>query len=339
MFLIRPKRYAQCLSRSRQFCRQRAVGRLDSSELPQRLVVVDGFLVLFRAFHGLPDLTDEAGAPTGAVYGLARMLLETHMFLPAAFVAVAFDGTGATDGNGGVRSTCGSERRKILDTYKRNRKLAPERLVSQFPRARDLCEAIGVPFINAPCGAEADDVIASCVARARGDGFEVVIVSSDKDLQQLVTDDAPRVSVALPGSLQRPRGEQAVLDAHGVLPARLGDLLALAGDASDGVPGVPGVGPKLARRLLDSYDSLDALLRDAEAGQVAVPGFGPKKLAALRREAENVRIYRRVVQLRCDLAVPNTRDLLWRPDGGLAACFDRFGFPALARQSQSAVDH
>src|SRR5579859_387562 len=222
-----------------------------------RLYLVDGSGFIFRAFHALPPLTRKSdGLPVGAVAGFCNMLWKLLVDMKASseaptHLAVIFDHSEETFRN------------RLYDQYKAHRPPPPEDLIPQFPLVRDATRAFGVPCLELP-GYEADDLIAAYACKVRDAGGEVVIVSSDKDLMQLV---GPKVSML--DTMKTPnlviRAEQ-VFDKFGVTPDKVVDVQALCGDSVDNVPGAPGIGVKTASALINEYGDLETLL--ARAGEI-----------------------------------------------------------------------
>ena len=248
---------------------------------PRHVFLIDGSGFIFRAFHGLPPMTRPDGTPVNAVYGFTTMLMKLLSETEADHVAVVFDTSRKT-----FRSA-------FYPGYKAHRPPAPEDLVPQFPLVRDATRAFDVCCIELE-GFEADDLIASYARRAVAEGADVTIVSSDKDLMQLV---GPGISMLDPMK-NRVIGEAEVREKFGVPPNRVVDVQALCGDASDNVPGVPGIGIKTAAQLIEEYGDLDTLLaRAAEIKQ-------PKRRETLMENAELARISRRLVQLKEDVPLP-----------------------------------
>jgi DNA polymerase-1 len=203
------------------------------TDLP-RLVLVDGTAVLYRAFYALPPLTNSRGEPTHAVLGFATMLLKLVREEAPQALAIAFDGPGPTT------------RHRVFAAYKAQRPPTPEGLIRQIPYVHRLLTALRVPALMIP-GEEADDILGSVAVRAASHAYSVRIVSGDKDLLQVVTE---RILVRDPMK-QMTLGPAEVVQRYGVPPARIPDLLALMGDSSDNIPGVPGIGEKTARALLE----------------------------------------------------------------------------------------
>ena len=253
----------------------------------KHLCLVDGSGFIFRAFHALPPLTRPDGTPVGAVLGFTNMLVKLLAEQQCDHVAVIFDA--------GRRSF----RNELFADYKAHRPEAPPELVPQFALVREATRAFNVPAIELP-GFEADDLIASYALCARAEGARVTIVSSDKDLMQLI---GPGIDMFDPLK-NRPIGEAEVRDKFGVGPERVVDVLALAGDTSDNVPGVPGIGVKTAAELINHYGDLDTLLaRAAEIKQ-------PKRRETLLANADKARLSRDLVRLKADCDLPQPFDAL-----------------------------
>lgn len=204
--------------------------------MAKKLYLVDGSGFIFRAYHSLPPLTNSSGTPTGAVYGFVNMMLKLVEGAKADHLAVVFDAGRKTFRN------------RIYPEYKANRPEAPEDLIPQFPLVREATVAMGLPCIEL-ADFEADDIIATYAKQAREKKMEVVIVSSDKDLMQLIGDGVSMYD----GMKQKVIGPEQVIEKFGVPPEKVHDVLALIGDSSDNVPGVPGVGPKTAAELINQY--------------------------------------------------------------------------------------
>src|SRR6201990_1266309 len=219
-----------------------------------RLYLVDGSGFIFRAFHALPPLTRKSdGLPVGAVQGFCTMLWKLLVDMKAeadapTHLAVVFDHSEKTFRN------------KLYDQYKAHRPPPPEDLIPQFPLVRDATRAFGVPCLELP-GYEADDLIAAYACKVRDLGGEVVIISSDKDLMQLV---GPRVSM-LDNMKNLKIGYDQVVEKFGVPPDKVVDVQALCGDSVDNVPGAPGIGIKTASALINEFGDLDTLLARAMA--------------------------------------------------------------------------
>lgn len=258
------------------------------------LYLVDGSNFLFRAFYALPPMTTKSGVPTGAVRGFTSMLLRLFADERPTHLAVVFDAGGH------------DKRAELFPDYKKNRIECPPELVPQFDLSRRLLRAFGVTTVDAT-DAEADDVIAALTKEAKGAGMRVIIVSSDKDLMQLVSDGQVELLDTMKeegrGKLF---GEKAVVEKFGVPPSQLGDVLALMGDSSDNLPGVPGIGPKTAAQLIQHFGSIDALLRQldekGELGELTLRGKD-KIAMGLREYRERVVLNRQLVALDADVPI------------------------------------
>ena len=265
-----------------------------NAETPaNRLFLVDGSGYIFRAFHALPPMTRADGVPINAVYGFCNMLMKLLDDMDADAIAVVFDKSGQ------------SFRNDLFDSYKANRGEAPDELAPQFPLVRDAVRAFNLPCIEMD-GYEADDIIATYACQAQARGTEVTIVSSDKDLMQLVGD---RIRMYDPMK-QKSIGPDEVRERFGVGPDLVIDVQALAGDSVDNVPGVPGIGVKTGAQLISEFGSLDALL--ARASEIKQP----KRRENLLAFADQARLSRELVRLKLDVPVPVPLDefAVRRPD-------------------------
>ncbi|MEK0085502.1 DNA polymerase I [Benzoatithermus flavus] len=282
----------------------------DAAAPEKRLVLIDGSGYIFRAFFALPPMTRPDGTPVNAVFGFTNMLFKLMQERPQDDLVVVFD-HGRT-----------SFRNDLYDQYKANREEPPEELRPQFKLVRDAARALGLPVIELE-GYEADDLIASYVKKAREAGEPVVIVSSDKDLMQLVGDG---VEMWDPMK-QKPIGRAEVIEKFGVGPELVRDALALIGDASDNVPGVPGIGPKNACQLLTEFGSLEGLLANLDKIKQ------PKRRETLRENAERARLSYRLVCLNDEAPLPQGLDELRRrpfDPKQLLAFLQENGFKSLA---------
>ncbi len=219
---------------------------LDPRETEDRhpkLYLIDGSSYVFRAYYALPSLSTRSGEPTGAVYGFTKMLLKTIRDSGVSHAAVAFDTPEPTF------------RHEMYERYKANRVEPPEELKPQFKRIRDIVEALNLPVLRMP-GYEADDLMGTLAIKARDRGFEVVLVTGDKDFMQLV---GPGIRI-YDGMRDRWFDEPDVIERFGVGPRLVPDAMALIGDTSDNVPGVRGIGEKTAGPLVARFGSLEDLL-------------------------------------------------------------------------------
>jgi DNA polymerase-1 len=203
-------------------------------------ILVDGSGFIYRAYYALPQMTDKNGEPIGAVYGFCSILISLLNKHHSDLFCVVFD-----SGRDTFRS-------KIYPEYKGNRGETPENLKKQFPLLRKACAAFGIPSVE-QSGFEADDVIATYANKLSTSGHEVQIVSSDKDLMQLIDD---KISLLDPIKSKFIRTAE-VMEKYGVLPSQMIMLQALTGDASDNIPGVSGIGPKTAAKLINEFKTLE----------------------------------------------------------------------------------
>ena len=251
----------------------------------RHLYLIDGSGYLFRAYHALPPLNRPDGTPVNAVLGFSRMLTQLLDDPEVDHVAVILDAGRTTFRN------------KIYDKYKANRPDPPEDLIPQFPLIREAATAFGMPSVEL-AGFEADDLIATYARLAVEAGAKCTIVSSDKDLMQLVR---PGVDMMDPMKMRK-IGPAEVMEKFGVTPDKVVDVQALAGDSTDNVPGAPGIGIKTAALLINEYGDLETLLK--RAGEIKQP----KRREALEQNAELIRISKKLVQLRDDVPPPADPD-------------------------------
>ncbi|QQR68945.1 MAG: DNA polymerase I [Alphaproteobacteria bacterium] len=282
------------------------------------LWLLDASGFIYRAFHALPPLTRPDGTQVGAVFGFCSMLLKlaTEQNGPRSLLVVY---------DAGRRSF----RHDLYPEYKANRTETPPELVTQFPLLRDAVSSLGLPAVEAE-GWEADDLIASYACAAAARGQHVIIVSSDKDLMQLV---GPHVGMFDPMKMRNIR-EEEVREKFGVSPGQVVDVQALAGDSSDNVPGVPGIGVKTAAELINLYGDLDSLL--ARAPEIKQP----KRRELLQTHAQAARLSRQLVTLSADAPRPLALESLTitRPDMASWVPFlEAQGFHSLVRRLSGAT--
>jgi len=264
-----------------------AAATADGDNKPIRnLYLVDGSGYLFRAYHALPPMTRPDGTPINAVYGFCRMLVADLLDKPEVdHIAMILDASETTF------------RKEIYDKYKANRPPPPDDLIPQFPLIREAAKAFNVTVCELD-GFEADDLIATYARLAVEAGATCTIVSSDKDLMQLI-----RPGVEMMDPIKKTKiGPAEVMEKFGVAPNKVVDVQALAGDSTDNVPGVPGIGVKTAAQLITEYGDLEALL--TRAGEIKQP----KRREALQQNAELARISLKLVTLRDDVPPPADPD-------------------------------
>ncbi|MET0574378.1 MAG: 5'-3' exonuclease H3TH domain-containing protein, partial [Mesorhizobium sp.] len=289
------------------------------------LFLVDGSGYIFRAYHALPPLNRKSdGLPVSAVLGFCNMVWKllqdarnTAVGVVPTHFAVIFDYSSKTFRN------------ELYAEYKANRTAPPEDLIPQFGLIREATRAFDLPCLEME-GYEADDLIATYARLAREAGGDVTIISSDKDLMQLV---GPKVSMYDPMK-DRQIGVPEVVEKWGVPPEKMIDLQALTGDSIDNVPGVPGIGPKTAAQLLETFGDLDTLL--ARAGEIKQD----KRRETIVSNAENARISRDLVRLKDDVTVADPLDdlVLQSPDGQkLIAFLKAMEFSTLTRRVAEAT--
>ncbi|MBA17581.1 MAG: DNA polymerase I [Sphingomonas sp.] len=286
------------------------------------LYLVDGSGYIFRAYHRLPPLTNVHGEPVGAVYGYTTMLWKLadalHKEDGPTHMAVVLDKSSQTFRN------------EMYDQYKAHRPPPPEDLVPQFPMIRDATRAFSLPCIEEE-GWEADDLIASYAKAALAQGWEVTVVSSDKDLMQLIEPGLDMLDTMNSRRLDR----EHVIEKFGVPPEKLGEVLALMGDSVDNVPGVPGIGPKRAADLINEYGDVESVL-------AAAPDMKKSKMRDnLIEHAEMARLSRKLVELARDVPLPDPLEeleLKGIPEPPLRAFLEHHGFKSLLNRLTSVAD-
>jgi len=245
------------------------------------LFLIDGSSYIYRAFFALPPLSNSKGFPTNAILGFTNMLLKVLREKKPDYVAVVFDAPGPTF------------RHEVFGNYKANRPPMPENLRPQVPHIKEVVAALRIPLLEEE-GFEADDLIGAITKKFAGEEMETIIVSGDKDLMQLIT---PKVSMYDPmkdKTFQIPE----VLARFGVPPEKVTEVMGLCGDASDNIPGVPGIGEKTAARLIQEFGSMEELLKNAEKVKQT------KLRENLIRFADQARVSRELATLDTQAPVP-----------------------------------
>jgi DNA polymerase-1 len=254
----------------------------------KRLILVDGSSFLFRAYHAIPPLTNPQGEPTNAIYGVSNMLRKLIADYQSEYVTVVFDAPGKTFRN------------DLYEQYKSHRPPMPDDLRVQIEPLHQLIRAMGLPLIMEP-DVEADDVLGVLAQHAAQQGFSVIISTGDKDMAQLVTDH-----IILENTMSNSRMDiQGVIDKFGVKPDQIVDYLALMGDSSDNIPGVPNVGPKTAAKWLEQYQTLENLIANADkiTGKIG---------ENLRASLKQLPLAKQLTTIKCDLNLPYSMDDLKR---------------------------
>ena len=270
-----------------------------------RWLLIDGFNLMYRCFFATPALTRADGFPTNALHGWVKSVWRLMDQEKPDHTVVFFDLGGAQD------------RLALHPEYKAQRKEMPEELAQQIPYVKALTISLGLAALEQN-GVESDDLLASCAVRCAAQGDEVLIVSSDKDFAQIVSD---RIKLLLPPPSAQPKLGWRRLDASGVqekfgvLPSQIADYLALMGDTSDNIPGLSGVGPKTAAKWLASHGSLEGLIAAADT-------IEPERFRVpLREAAERLRLNLRLTTLNLQLSLPELR----QGEPNLTTLFDTLG--------------
>lgn len=270
-----------------------------------KLVLVDGTAYLYRAYHALPPLTGPAGQPTGAVFGVGKMLKALVKQEMPDYFAVVLDAHGKTF------------RHELYPQYKAHRPPMPEDLVAQLSVLKRLIKENGYPLLEV-VGVEADDVIGTLAQCGEEAGWEVLISTGDKDMAQLIS-----AQITLVDTMKNQHIDAAAIQKKfGVLPEQMIDYLALAGDSSDNIPGVVGVGPKTAAKWLGEHRSLDEVIAHADT----ITGKGGK---ALQDALPRLPLYKDLVTIRCDVELDCTIEQLKTTEPKreqLIAFYKEYGF-------------
>lgn len=291
--------------------------------------LIDGSGYIFRAFYAVQHLSTKDGFPTNALFGFLRMLLKTMNQASSAHVVMVFDAGKKTFRN------------DLYPEYKANRTECPPELLQQMPYFRELSSALGLPVLERP-GYEADDIIATLTEELTKQGKPVVIVSGDKDLMQLVTEN-----VQIWDTMKEQRyGIPGVVEKFGVTPDKVVEFLALTGDTSDNVPGVDGVGPKTATQLVQKYGTVEEIISRVEEIKNDAEIRNRKKIAeTIEQNLEQLRLSRKLVEV--DRKVPlsviaeqetDIDALLARKEvepEHLSALFEKFEFSSLLKEFSS----
>jgi len=276
------------------------------------IALVDGSNYIYRAFYAIPHLTNSKGFPTNAIYGFTNMLLKLLRDVSPDYVVMAFDLRGPT------------ARHEEFADYKATRKPMPEDLIPQIPFIKDIVRGLSITVMEKQ-GVEADDIIGTLAKQASTLGWKTVVVSGDKDLMQLVDENVTMMDTMK----DKTYDVAAVQERFGVPPAKVPEILGLMGDASDNIPGVPGIGPKTAQRLIEEYGSVETILQNIDNLR------NIKLRESFRKHAEQARLSLQLALIRKDIAIDfDLKEAVRRePDKELlAGLFSEFEFSSLLQQ-------
>jgi len=288
---------------------------------PAPLILVDGSSYLFRAFHGLPPLTNKEGHPTGAIKGVISMLRRMMADFPDSHVAVIFDAKGKTFRN------------DMYAEYKANRPPMPDDLRVQIQPIHDIIQAMGLPLLVIE-GVEADDVIGTLCLQSTQQGVDTIVSTGDKDMAQLVSEHVSLVNTMTNTTMNR----EGVIEKFGLAPEQIIDYLALMGDKVDNIPGVPGCGPKTAVKWLAEYQTLENLVENADQ----IKGKIGEKL---RANLEQLPMSKALATIKCDVELEQGPSDLQHTEAdqeALLTFFNTYGFKSwaeeLKKKGVTAVD-
>ena len=246
----------------------------------EQVYLIDGSSYIYRAYFAIRHLSNSKGEATNAVYGFTNMLLNLLRDKQPGHVAVIFDSKGPTF------------RKELYSEYKANRAAMPDDLVPQIPLIKEVVKGFNLPALEKP-GFEADDIIATLAKRYVAEGYQVTVVTGDKDLMQIVSDDVQLLDT-MKGKVSR---REEVIERFGVPPEQVLDILGLAGDTSDNIPGVPGIGEKTASTLIKEFGDIENLLANIDKVK------GKKRQENLREFADQARLSRKLADLIYDLDI------------------------------------
>ncbi|PKN51399.1 MAG: DNA polymerase I [Deltaproteobacteria bacterium HGW-Deltaproteobacteria-13] len=276
------------------------------------VALVDGSNYIYRAFYAIPHLTNSKGFPTNAIYGFTNMLMKLLRDLAPDYIVVTFDLRGPTTRHG------------EFEDYKATRKPMPDDLIPQIPFIKDVVRGFSICVLEKQ-GTEADDLIGTLALQASAKGWRTAIISGDKDLMQMIDDQVTMVDTMK----DKTYDAAAVKEKFGVGPDKVVEILGLMGDTSDNIPGVPGIGPKTAQRLIEEYGSVDAVIENAENLR------NVKLRESFRQYAGQARLSRQLALIRKDIEMDfDLRDAARKePDKeSLSKLFSEFEFSSLLQQ-------
>src|SRR3989338_4047929 len=216
-------------------------------QVKKQLLLIDGTSYIYRAFYAIPHLSNSKGLPTNAIYGFAQMLLKVIKDFKTDHIAVAFDVKGP------------SFRHKLYEEYKAHRPEMPDNLKPQIPYIKEIVKAFNIPCLELE-GYEADDIIGTISKHMKERGLEVIIIAADKDMLQLIDDNTTIVDTMKDKKFDK----KDVMERFGVEPDRVVEIMGLAGDTSDNIPGVKGIGEKTAIKLIHQFGTIENILQNVE---------------------------------------------------------------------------
>jgi DNA polymerase-1 len=285
---------------------------LSSETEKPTLYLIDGSNYIFRAFYAIRDLSNSRGFPTNAIYGFTTMLMKLLRERKPDFIAIAFDVKGPTF------------RHEAFDQYKATRKATPDALVPQISRIKEVVRGFSIPVLECR-GIEADDIIGTLARRHSEKGMKVVIVSGDKDMMQLISDDVVMIDTMKDKVYDR----EAVRERFGVGPDKVVEILGLMGDASDNIPGVPGIGPKNAQLLIEEYGTVEEIIRNVDKIKNARARQSVREFADQARMSRELAVIRTGADFPFDLEACRYRG----PDTeALKRLFQEFEFSSLIQE-------
>ena len=276
------------------------------------LAIVDGSNYIYRAFYAIPHLTNSKGFPTNAIYGFTNMLMKLLRDLEPDYIVVTFDLRGPTTRHG------------EFEDYKATRKPMPDDLIPQIPFIKDVVRGFSICILEKQ-GIEADDLIGTLAVQASKKGLRTAIISGDKDLMQMIDEKVTMVDTMK----DKTYDAAAVKEKFGVGPDKVVEILGLMGDASDNIPGVPGIGPKTAQRLIEEYGTVEAIIENAANLR------NVKLRESFRQYAEQARLSRQLALIRKDIEIDfNLQDAARKEldKESLSGLFSEFEFSSLLQQ-------
>lgn len=288
---------------------------MDNRDKKKPLIIIDGYGFIFRAYHIQPPLTSPSSVPVGALYGFTSMLLKVIKDFDFEHAVIVLDSAGK------------NFRHEIYKDYKANRPAAPDDLIIQLKLIPKIAEALNFKTF-AKVGFEADDIIATLASKATESSQDAIIISSDKDLMQLING---HIKMYDPVKAKYINHDDVVAK-FGVGPNRVGDVQALIGDKSDNIPGVAGIGVKGAAKLINEFDNLENLLNSIDNIE------SKRSRELLSQDQDNARMSKKLVSLSRDVDVEyNIQNLTWHPPDALqvSCLFDEFGFRSLKSRAEN----